>query len=165
MKPFVSTKNENGSVQAGSHLIIVDDSACLGTTIAKSSNPKILNYYRQFLVKGFGDRFFFEFRIYGRFKTGGSNWRVAGRPTALDTEHFRSFSFYRSHNLSEKSHSLWFSNEQDFVIKFEADESFDFDDELKIEFYKAVSSYMGSKIFERHLIHIQVRSHLNCLPS
>ena len=63
-------KNIDGSIQAGSHLIIVDDSSCRGATITKS-NPKILNYYRQFLVKGFGDRFF-EFRIFGRFKTGDS---------------------------------------------------------------------------------------------
>ena len=59
---FWSTKKENGNVAAGSHLIIVDDSSCRGATAAKSSNPKILNYYRQFLVKGFGDGLF-EFRI------------------------------------------------------------------------------------------------------
>ena len=70
LKPFVSMKNIDGSIQAGSHLIIVDDSSCRGTTKTKS-DPKILNYYRQFLVKGFGDRFF-EFRIFGRFKTGES---------------------------------------------------------------------------------------------
>ena len=58
MKPLVSTKNEDGSVQAGTHLIIVDESSCGETAVAKSSDPKILNYYRQFLVKGFGDRFF-----------------------------------------------------------------------------------------------------------
>ena len=67
---FLSTKNEDGSVKAGTHLIIVDDSSC-ETTVAKSSDPKILNYYRQFLVKGFGDRFF-ELRI-GQFKTGESS--------------------------------------------------------------------------------------------
>ena len=59
-------------MQAGSHLIIVDESSCRGTTSAKSSNPKILNYYRQFLVKGFGDQFF-EFRIFGRLKTAESS--------------------------------------------------------------------------------------------
>ena len=48
-------------MQAGTHLIIVDESSCRETTVAKSSDPKILNYYRQFLVKGFGDPFF-EFR-------------------------------------------------------------------------------------------------------
>ena len=42
-------------MQAGTHLIIVDDLSCRGSPAAKSSNPKILNYYRQFLVKGFGD--------------------------------------------------------------------------------------------------------------
>ena len=68
---FWSTKKENGNVAAGSHLIIVDDSLCRGATATKSSNPKILNYYRQFLVKGFGDGLF-EFRIFGRFKTGVS---------------------------------------------------------------------------------------------
>ena len=68
----MSTKNEYGSVQAGSHLIIVDESSCRGTTSARSSNPKILNFYRQFLVKGFGDRFF-EFGIFGRFITGWSS--------------------------------------------------------------------------------------------
>ena len=41
-----SKKNENGSVQAGTHLIIVDDSSCRETTASKLSNPKILNYYR-----------------------------------------------------------------------------------------------------------------------
>ena len=67
---FRSTKKENGSVKAGSHLIIVDDSSCRGATAAKS-NPKILNYYRQFLVKGFGEGLF-ELRIFGRFKPGMS---------------------------------------------------------------------------------------------
>ena len=57
-----SKKNENGSVQAGTHLIIVDDSSCRETTASKLSNPKILNYYRQFLVKGFGDHFI-DFQI------------------------------------------------------------------------------------------------------
>ena len=52
---FSSKKNQNGSVQAGTHLIIVDDSSCRGKSAAKSSDPTILNYYRQFLVKGFGD--------------------------------------------------------------------------------------------------------------
>ena len=32
-------------------------------------------------------------------------------------------------------------------IKSKADETFDFEEELKIEFYKAVSSYMGSKFW------------------
>ena len=49
-------------MQAGTHLIIVDDSSCRESAAAKSSNPKILNYYRQFLVKGFGD-LLFEFQF------------------------------------------------------------------------------------------------------
>ena len=62
LETFSSMKNEDGSVQAGTHLIIVDDSSCRGTSDAKSSDPKILNYYRQFLVKDFGDHFF-DFQI------------------------------------------------------------------------------------------------------
>ena len=52
LKLFSSQRNEDGSVQAGTHLIIMDDSPCKDTT-ARSSNPAILNYYRQFLIKGF----------------------------------------------------------------------------------------------------------------
>ena len=54
-KPFSSKRNENGNVQAGTHLIIMDDSSCRGTI--DKSNPAILNYYRQFLIKGFDWRF------------------------------------------------------------------------------------------------------------
>ena len=46
----LSERNEDGKVQAGTHLIIMDDLSC-NTTIAKS-NPLILNYYRQLLIKG-----------------------------------------------------------------------------------------------------------------
>ena len=46
-----SKRNEDGNVQAGTHLIIIDDSSCQGTI--SRSNPAILNYYRQFLMKGF----------------------------------------------------------------------------------------------------------------
>ena len=49
--PLLSKRNEEGNVQAGTHLIIIDDSPC-HETIDKS-NPIILNYYRQFLIKGF----------------------------------------------------------------------------------------------------------------
>ena len=52
LKLLSSKRNEDGSVQAGTHLIIMDDSPCNDTT-ARSSNPLILNYYRQFLIKGF----------------------------------------------------------------------------------------------------------------
>ena len=49
--PFQSKRNEDGNVQAGTHLIIMDDPSC-HETIDKS-DPAILNYYRQFLIKGF----------------------------------------------------------------------------------------------------------------
>ena len=52
LKLLSSKRNDDGSVQAGTHLIIMDDSPCKNTA-AKSSNPLILNYYRQFLIKGF----------------------------------------------------------------------------------------------------------------
>ena len=52
LKLFSSKRNEDGSVQAGTHLIIMDDSPCQDLA-ARSSNPAILNYYRQFLIKGF----------------------------------------------------------------------------------------------------------------
>ena len=51
-KPFSSKRNGDGNVQAGTHLIIMDDSSCQ-KTISKS-DPAILNYYRQLLIKGFG---------------------------------------------------------------------------------------------------------------
>ena len=52
LKLLSSKRNEDGSVQAGAHLIIIDDSPCKDTA-ARSSNPAVLNYYRQFLIKGF----------------------------------------------------------------------------------------------------------------
>ena len=45
-----SKRNEDGNVQAGTHLIIIDDSSCQGSI--SRSDPAILNYYRQFLIKG-----------------------------------------------------------------------------------------------------------------
>ena len=51
MEPFSSKRNEGGNVQAGTHLIIMDNSSCHETI--QKSNPVILNYYRQFLIKGF----------------------------------------------------------------------------------------------------------------
>ena len=52
LKLFTSKRNADGGVQAGTHLIILDDSPCKDTA-ARSANPSILNYYRQFLIKGF----------------------------------------------------------------------------------------------------------------
>ena len=51
--PFVidNKRNKDGNVDAGTHLIIMDNLSCQ-ETISKS-NPVILNYYRQFLIKGF----------------------------------------------------------------------------------------------------------------
>ena len=51
MKPFSSKRNEDGNVQAGTHLVIMDSSSC--HEAIEKSNPAILNYYRQFLIKGF----------------------------------------------------------------------------------------------------------------
>ena len=62
LKPFSSKRNENGDVQAGTHLIIVGNSTCQGT-ISKS-DPAILNYYRQFLIKGFDSRYFEIFSLF-----------------------------------------------------------------------------------------------------
>ena len=55
MKPISSKRNENGMIQAGSHLVIIDDSSCDQTNAEQLSDPKILNYYRQFLIEGFDD--------------------------------------------------------------------------------------------------------------
>ena len=48
-----SRKNENGVMQASSHLIIIDDFSCDQTNAEQLSNPKLLNYYRQLLIKGY----------------------------------------------------------------------------------------------------------------
>ena len=53
---FLSKTNKDGNVDAGTHLIIMDNLSC-EETISKS-NPVILNYYRQFLIKGFDWRYF-----------------------------------------------------------------------------------------------------------
>ena len=55
LKPYFSRKNENGIIEAGSHLIIIDDSSCDQTNAEQLSDPKILNYYRQFLIEGLDD--------------------------------------------------------------------------------------------------------------
>ena len=60
--PLLSKRNEEGNVQAGTHLIIIDDSPC-HETIDKS-NPIILNYYRQFLIKGFDRQDFSKSRFW-----------------------------------------------------------------------------------------------------
>ena len=54
-KSFFSRKTEDGISQAGTHLIIIEKSPC-GSTNAQKSNPAILNYYRQFMIKGNSDR-------------------------------------------------------------------------------------------------------------
>ena len=54
MNPFLSRKNENGNIEAGTHLIIVDSSTC-DPSREQLSDPKILNYYRQFLIQGFDE--------------------------------------------------------------------------------------------------------------
>ena len=42
-------------IEAGSHLVIIDDSSCNETNAEQLSDPKILNYYRQFLIEGLDD--------------------------------------------------------------------------------------------------------------
>ena len=42
-------------IEAGSHLVIIDDAPCNQTNAEKLSDPKILNYYRQFLIEGLDD--------------------------------------------------------------------------------------------------------------
>ena len=54
---FFSRKNENGNKEAGTHLIIVDDSTC-DPSKEQLSDPKVLNYYRQFLIQGFDERYY-----------------------------------------------------------------------------------------------------------
>ena len=46
-------------MQAGTHLIILDDGLCDGTNAKRLSDPTILNYYRQFLIEA-EDTFDFE---------------------------------------------------------------------------------------------------------
>ena len=60
--PLLSKRNEEGNVQAGTHLVMIDDSSC-HETIDKS-NPIILNYYRQFLIKGFDRQNFSKSRFW-----------------------------------------------------------------------------------------------------
>ena len=42
-------------MQAGTHLVILDDRPCDATNAERLSDPTILNYYRQFLIQGFDD--------------------------------------------------------------------------------------------------------------
>ena len=55
MEPYFSRRNENGMIEAGSHLVIIDDAPCNQTNAEQLSDPKILNYYRQLLIQGFDD--------------------------------------------------------------------------------------------------------------
>ena len=48
-------------MQASSHLIIIDDSSCDQTNAEQLSNPNILNYYRQLLIKGYMADILFDF--------------------------------------------------------------------------------------------------------
>ena len=56
-----SRKNENGVILASSHLIIIDDFSCDQTNAEQLSNPKLLNYYRQLLIKGYMTDILFDF--------------------------------------------------------------------------------------------------------
>ena len=40
-------------MEAGTHLVILDDGLCDETNAERLSDPTILNYYRQFLIQGF----------------------------------------------------------------------------------------------------------------
>ena len=51
----ISTKIKDEKVQAGTHLVILDDRPCDATNAERLSDPTILNYYRQFLIQGFDD--------------------------------------------------------------------------------------------------------------
>ena len=55
LNPWFSRKTKNGNIEAGTHLIIIDDSPCDQKSTEQLSNPKILNYYRQFLITGFDE--------------------------------------------------------------------------------------------------------------
>ena len=49
----ISRKTKNGVVIASSHLVIIDNSPCENAHSKQLSNPNILNYYRQLLIKGY----------------------------------------------------------------------------------------------------------------
>ena len=53
----LSMRKPNMESKAGTHLIIIDDSPC-GNIGERSSDPKFLNYYRQFLIKSETDSLF-----------------------------------------------------------------------------------------------------------
>ena len=59
----ISTKIEDKKVQAGTHLVILDDRPCDATNAERLSDPTILNYYRQFLVQGFDDLPWYVFQV------------------------------------------------------------------------------------------------------
>ena len=56
LNPLFSRKNENGNIEAGTHLVFIDNSTCDVKSAGKLTDPKILNYYRQFLIKGIDER-------------------------------------------------------------------------------------------------------------
>ena len=58
MEPRFSRTNPDGIIEASSHLVIIDDASCDQTNAEQLSDPRVLNYYRQFLIEGFDDRFF-----------------------------------------------------------------------------------------------------------
>ena len=51
----ISTKIKDDKVQAGTHLVVLDDRPCDATNAERLTDPTILNYYRQFLIQGFDD--------------------------------------------------------------------------------------------------------------
>ena len=53
----LTMRKANMESKAGTHLIIIDDSPC-GNLGERSSDPKFLNYYRQFLIKSETDSLF-----------------------------------------------------------------------------------------------------------
>ena len=55
---------EDKNVQAGTHLVILDDGSCDATNAERLSDPTILNYYRQFLIQGFDDLYFAKFKCF-----------------------------------------------------------------------------------------------------
>ena len=58
---LISRKNENGNIEAGTHLIFIDNSTCDSKSAEQLTDPKILNYYRQFLIKGIDGRYFIRY--------------------------------------------------------------------------------------------------------
>ena len=76
---FFSRKTEDGISQAGTHLIIIDESPC-GSTNAEKSNSAILNYYRQFMIKGNNDRSVAGIRYSATINNGPQLWSITYGP-------------------------------------------------------------------------------------